>query len=224
MASHTWKVALLCGLLLAGCGGKSVNSDVNGAGGTGAGSQGASGGSGGTTSAGQGGSKGGGMAAGGGPSMGGSSVGGSGFGGEAGSAPECFPGEENTCNCGGFSSCQPDGTWSPCDCPGGACDNDETQTLDVYGQCTRVTCIGKLGGPDFRPCVVECAEQLVGVSTGCASCLSELVECAATTCINQCLNDTTGACDACLCETGCAQRVADCAGPNTQGFPVCEVP
>ncbi|MGE3670741.1 MAG: hypothetical protein AB7K71_13825 [Polyangiaceae bacterium] len=225
MASRTWKVALLCGLLIAGCGGKSVDSDVNGAGGHGAASQGASGGSsgtahGGTTSAGQGGA----MAAGGGPAVGGSSVGGSGVGGDAGTGPECFPGEENTCDCGGFSSCQPDGTWGPCSCPTGACDNDETQTFDVYGQCARVTCIGELGAPTFQSCVVDCAQQANGVSDGCATCMADLVECAATICISKCLNDQDGSCDACLCEQGCAQRARDCAGSNTEGLPICEAP
>ncbi len=217
MALDARKVALFCGLILVGCGGKSTSGEGAAAsggqgGGAGDASQGGVG-QGGTAPSGQGGSQPGAMVTGGGPATGGFGAGG------AGGASECVDGEENTCDCGGFSSCV-NGIWSPCDCPAGACDNDATQSLDDYSECARNTCIAQLGTPGFAPCVERCAQDRWGVSADCSSCMAGLVECAATTCISKCLSDKDGSCDRCLCEQGCMQSARSCAGSNTD-LPVC---
>ncbi|MCA9632299.1 MAG: hypothetical protein KC766_31820 [Myxococcales bacterium] len=220
------KVVVLAGLFVAACGGKvgtDQDRDVSGSGGYGAQGDQAGSSNGGTAPSAQGGS---------GPSgQGGSGPSGQGgsqpaaVGGNAGSggARECFPGEENECSCGGFSACQPDGTWAPCSCSPGACDDDETQNLDVYQQCARQVCIGDLSTAAFQPCVQRCAQDTLGVSAACSDCMSELVECAVTTCISRCINDENGSCNDCLCAEGCAQRARACAGDNAE-LPVCELP
>lgn len=156
------------------------------------------------------------MVTGGGPAVGGGAQGGN------GGSPDCFPGEENTCECGGFSSCLPDGTWSPCDCPE-ACANDERQSFDPYVECARDVCIGELSTPEFQPCVVGCAQDQTGVSGGCGECLADVVECAVTLCRSDCFGDVDQYCVNCLCLHGCLQHARYCADGNTE-LPACEPP